>query len=105
MGNHHLEMNSITSGYGVLIVSIKFARYDLATSDGLHSMDFHQSTVDEHRSNGAFVPIDLRCGSPFPEFLLPDEPGFLIWSRELSAQVRTFSSISTAGGALLAPAV
>ena len=42
--------------------------------------------MDNHRSHEAIVPIDLRCGSSFPEFLLPDDSGFLIWSRELSAQ-------------------
>jgi peroxiredoxin len=49
-------------------------------------MDFHQLIIDEHQSYGAAVPIDLRCGHLFPEFLLPDESGFLVWSRELLAQ-------------------
>jgi peroxiredoxin len=49
-------------------------------------MDFHQLIVGEHCSSDAVVPIDLRCGTAFPEFLLPDDSGSLVWSRELTAQ-------------------
>lgn len=49
-------------------------------------MDLHQLIVDEHQLNDAVIPIDLRYDAAFPEFLLPDDSGFLVWSRELMAQ-------------------
>jgi peroxiredoxin len=49
-------------------------------------MDFHQLIVREQTESGASLVSSRGWRGPFPEFLLPDEEGWLIWSRELFAQ-------------------
>jgi peroxiredoxin len=49
-------------------------------------MDFHPLIVREEIRSGASLASTRHCGRQFPEFLLPDESGWLTWSRELLAQ-------------------
>lgn len=44
-------------------------------------MDFHPLIVREEIRSGASLASTRHWGRPFPEFLLPDESGWLIWSR------------------------